>query len=178
MLPSSGIGSRVWSMEAVAVGPERDVFQCRSLNDIRQYMSYKIVSCALMKHINKGAQINVPPSPSLDPCSGAMSVPQRLSPDRLPDPWLLDTEGLLSELARIRELALRIPPVRNDVIGPINSVVDAVWDLEGRLRYSLHLHCEAQRSFARRQCKNLPKSRISTAEPHASQRIIAASNPL
>jgi hypothetical protein len=68
--------------------------------------------------------------------------------------------------------------VRNDVIGPINSVVDAVWDLEGRLRYSLHLHCEAQRSFARRQCKNLPKSRISTAEPHASQRIIAASNPL
>jgi hypothetical protein len=67
-----------------------------------------------------------------------MNAPQRMSPDRLPDPWLLDTESLLSELARIRELALRIPPVRNDVLGPINSVVDAVWDLEGRLRYCLH----------------------------------------
>lgn len=85
-------------------------------------MSYKIVSYAQMKHINNDSQINVPLSASVDPCSGVMNEPQRLSPEQLPDPWLLDTEALLSELARIREIALRIPPVRNDIIGPINSV--------------------------------------------------------
>ena len=141
-------------------------------------MSYKIVSYALMKDINKAGEINVPPSGSINPCSGSMNAPQRLAPDRLPDPWLLDTEGLLSELARIRELALRIPPVRNDVPGPINSVVDAVWDLEQRLRYCLHLRCEAQRSFARQQDKNLPKGRNSKGERHGNPRAIAASYPL
>ena len=32
-------------------------------------MSYKIVDCALMNHINKDYEINVPPSPSLTPSS-------------------------------------------------------------------------------------------------------------
>jgi len=103
------------------------------------------MSCALMKHINNDSQINVPVSAPIDPCSGVMNAPQRVSPEQLPDPWLLDTEGLLSELARIRELALRIPPVRN----AMNSVIDGVWDLEQRLRYCLHLHCEGQRAFVR-----------------------------
>ena len=94
-----------------------------------------------------------------------MNPPPRLSPEQLPDPWLLDTEGLLSELARIRELALRIPPVRNDVIGPINSVIDGVWDLEQRLRYCFHLHCEAQRSFSRHHDKKLPKRADPKARP-------------
>ena len=83
-------------------------------------MSYKIVSCAPMKHINNDSQINVPPSASINPCSSVMKA--------------ADTEGLLAELAGIRDLALRIPPVRNDILGPINTVIDAVWDLEQRLR--------------------------------------------
>jgi hypothetical protein len=119
-------------------------------------MSYKIVDCALMNHINKDCEINVPPSPSLPPSSLVMSAPQRLTPDRLPDPWLLDTESLLSELRRVRGLALNIPAVRNDILGPINSVIDALWDLEERLRYCFHLHCEAQRSFAKKHADNLP----------------------
>jgi hypothetical protein len=106
-------------------------------------MSYKIVSYALMSHTNKDYEINVPPSPSLTPSSLAMSAPQRLTPDRLPDPWLLDTESLLSELGRVRGLALNIPAARNDILGPINSVIDALWDLEERLRYCFHLHSEA-----------------------------------
>jgi hypothetical protein len=126
-----------------------------------------------MNHINKAGEINVPALPSVNTCSGSMNAPERLSPDQLPDPWLLDTEGLLSELARIRELALRIPPVRNDIIGPINSVIDGVWDLEQRLRYCLCLHCEAQRSFARHHDKKLPKRRNSSNEPHTNCRKIA-----
>jgi hypothetical protein len=50
---------------------------------------------------------------------------------------LLDSEALLVELARIRELALHIPPTRNEQHGPINTVIDAIWDLEQRLRFLL-----------------------------------------
>jgi hypothetical protein len=113
---------------------------------------------------------------SINPCSCVMNAPQRLLPEQLPDPWLLDTEGLLSELARIRELALRIPPVRNDVVGPINSVVDAVWDLEQRLRFCFHLHCEAQGSFARRDHNNVSKK--LTTERHPGAKLIRGSNVL
>ncbi len=60
-----------------------------------------------MKHINKAGEINVPPSSSLNPSSGGMNTPQLLTPDRLLDPRLLESESLLSELARVRELALQ-----------------------------------------------------------------------
>jgi hypothetical protein len=70
-------------------------------------------------------------------------------------PWLLDTERLLLELSRVRGLALNIPAVRNDILGPINSVIDALWDLEERLRYCFHLHCDGQRSFAKKDANSL-----------------------
>jgi hypothetical protein len=127
-----------------------------------------------MKDINKDYEINVPVAAELNPCSKSMNAPQRFSPDRLPDPWLLDTEGLLSELARIRELALRIPPVRNDVLGPVNSVVDAVWDLEERLRYCLNLHCEGQRAFARQHDKKLTKPQNGSSKRYSNRRKITA----
>jgi len=92
-----------------------------------------------------------------------MSGPRRLAPNQLPDPWLLDSKRLLQELARIREIAVRIPPVRNDILGPINSVLDAVWDLQQRLRYCLHLHCETQRAF-RKQPRKLP----TNLSPHVA----------
>ncbi len=118
-------------------------------------MSYKIVALPLVKPINNSFQINVPPYPLQTAPSSGMSGPRRLAPNQLPDPWLLDSKRLLQELARIREIAVRIPPVRNDILGPINSVLDAVWDLQQRLRYCLHLHCETQRAF-RKQPRNLP----------------------
>ena len=52
----------------------------------KKLLSYKIVVCALMKHINNDSQINVPLSPSIDPCSGVMNAPQRLAPEQMPDP--------------------------------------------------------------------------------------------
>jgi len=127
-------------------------------------MSYKIVSCVLMNHINNDCEINVPPSPALTPSSLTMNAPHRLTSDRLPDPWLLDTESLLSELARVRGLALSIPAARNDILGPINSVIDALWDLEERLRCCFHLHCDPQRSFAKKHVNNLPANQIPKKE--------------
>jgi hypothetical protein len=82
-------------------------------------------------------------------------APEHIRPEQMPDPWVLDTEALLIELARIRDLALRIPATRNELIGPTNSVIDAVWDLEERLRYCYHLHCEKQRQFLRQAAAQL-----------------------
>lgn len=127
-----------------------------------------------MNRINKDHEINVPPSPSLTPSSLGMSTPERLTPDRLPDPWLLDTESLFSELGRVRGLALTIPEARNDILGPINSVIDALWDLEERLRYCFHLHCEAQRSFAKKHVNSLPANQIPKQHRHAAARTATA----
>jgi hypothetical protein len=103
-----------------------------------------------------------------------MSTRERLAPDRLPDPWLLDTESLLSELGRVRGLALNIPAARNDILGPINSVIDALWDLEERLRYCFHLHCEAQRSFGKKHANNLRANQIPERHRPAASRTATA----
>ena len=80
----------------------------------------------------KGCRPSPPPKTSLQ------MQPTHLRPDLgLPDPWQLDSEALLAELARIRELALRIPPTRNEQHGPINTVIDAIWYLEEQLRFCL-----------------------------------------
>jgi len=133
-------------------------------------MSYKIVGCAIVKNVNKAYTINLRPPEASSPISTAMTASDHPR-CKLPDPWLLDSESLLHELARVRELALRIPPVRNDIVGPINSVIDALWDLEERLRYCLHLHCAGQRAFARQHDKKLAKpkkrSQHGRAAPHA-----------
>src|SRR5262249_37487090 len=79
-----------------------------------------------------------------------MDGPVTLHPERMPDPWHFDSPQLLQELARCRELALRIPATTNQIIGPVNSVISALWDLEQRLRYLLRLHSEMQFSFSQR----------------------------
>jgi hypothetical protein len=81
-----------------------------------------------------------------DATSGFMRA---LTPDKLPDPWLINSEYLLKELARIRELALRVPLTLGSY-QPTNTVVDALWRLEDDLRYLLRLHREGQWAFAKR----------------------------
>ena len=77
------------------------------------------------------------------------AAPQIITPDKLPNPWLADSEWLLAELAKAREDALRLPWSVNNASN-INSVIDRLWRLEQNLRYLLHLHCEGQRAFARK----------------------------
>jgi hypothetical protein len=100
--------------------------------------------------------------------------PAHLRPDQLPDPWSLDSEALLKELARIRELAFHIPPTRNEQHGPINTVIDAIWHLEEQLRFCLHLHCEKQRQFVRAaelsQRQTKPLDRHAVARPANARR--------
>ncbi len=69
------------------------------------------------------------------------------APGKFPDVWLVDSEWLLNELARIRDLALRVP-ITPANFQPSNSVVDALWQLETLLRGLLKLQREMQNSFA------------------------------
>jgi hypothetical protein len=81
-------------------------------DNIRQYMSYKIGSVprGTMYTIPNNSYIGCATSPI--PKTSLQMQPTRLRPDQLPDPWLLDSNALLAELARIRDLALRIPATR------------------------------------------------------------------
>src|SRR5437879_2160788 len=71
-------------------------------------------------------------------------------PEKLPDPWLFDSEALLRELDRCRELVLQIPATTHAVHFASNIAIDALWNLSQNLRYLLHLHREGQRSFAKK----------------------------
>jgi hypothetical protein len=68
--------------------------------------------------------------------------------EALPDPWLFDTEELLKELDRCRELILHVPAPTNETHFALNIAIDALWNLRDHLRYMLSLHRDMQRSFA------------------------------
>ncbi len=70
--------------------------------------------------------------------------PTLIPPEQIPDPWLLDSEALLAELDRIRELAVQIPPTFNAQIGPTNTVINAIWELRERLNFLIKLHATRQ----------------------------------
>ena len=74
---------------------------------------------------------------------------ETVTPDKLPDPWLVDSEWLLKELAKARESILRIPLGLNSA-SDIKSAVDRIWALEQQLRYLLHLHRDGQRAFVKK----------------------------
>src|SRR5947208_4369524 len=103
--------------------------------------------------------------------------PEILTPDKLPDPWLFTSESLLHELTRIRHLAQLIPLPRNEFIGPINTVINAVWDLEQRLQYILQLQAQAQSAFRTRSQVALPKHQKphSHGQPRARRAIARVS---
>jgi len=68
---------------------------------------------------------------------------------KLPDPFLYDTQALIRDLDSVRELILRIP-VHNDTVLPANAAIAAVWDLRERLRYLAALQAESQRQWKRK----------------------------
>ena len=72
------------------------------------------------------------------------------TPNNLPDPWLMDSEALMREVDRCRELANRIPTPNIETHFAVNSVVNALWNLGENLRFLLVLHRDGQRRFAQR----------------------------
>jgi hypothetical protein len=72
-------------------------------------------------------------------------------PERLPDPWLFDSEELLRELDRCRELVLQIPATTHAVHFASNIAIDALWNLRENLRYLLALQREANAHLPRKR---------------------------
>jgi hypothetical protein len=79
----------------------------------------------------------------------ANAQPDIHPPERYPEPWLFDTEHLLRELDRVRELILQIP-LHPDTFAPTNTAVAAIWELRDRLRYLLQLRTEGQWSWQKK----------------------------
>ncbi len=93
-------------------------------------------------------------------------------PEKLPDPWLFDSESLLRELDRCRELVLEIPITNpNATHFGINVAVTAIWNLRENLRYLLALHREGQRAFAKQNAEAQAKEQKKTLQ-HASSKIV------
>jgi hypothetical protein len=69
---------------------------------------------------------------------------------KLPDPWLFDSEKLLRELDRCREMVLLIPATNHETHFACNIAINGIWNLREQLRYLLGLHREGQRSFAQK----------------------------
>jgi hypothetical protein len=77
-------------------------------------------------------------TPSETPQNPRMAPDDR-PPEKLADPWLFDTEHLLRELARCREMILLIPAKDAPTHSAINIAINANWNLEQTLRYLLQL---------------------------------------
>ena len=77
-------------------------------------------------------------------------------PDKLPDPWLFDSELLLRKLEQCRDLVMQIP-ISNPAATHqgVKIAVTTISNLPNDLRFLLHLHREGQRAFARKA--ELPK---------------------
>jgi hypothetical protein len=104
-----------------------------------------------------------------------------IPPDKLPDPWLFDSEKLLRELARLREMILLIP-VNGDPHAAhfaINNAISANWNLEVQLRFLLSLHKDGQRAFANRHQENKDERQKSSGpalHTPAPRRLLARSS--
>lgn len=86
-----------------------------------------------------------------EPITATASQNMRLRhADKLPDPWLFDSEKLLTELDRCREMVLLIPATTHEAHFASNIAINSIWNLREQLRYLLGLHREGQRSFAQK----------------------------
>src|SRR6202030_3201231 len=74
-------------------------------------------------------------------------------PAKFPDPWLFDSEALLRELDRCREMVLLIPAPSHETHFAINNAISAIWNLREQLRYLLSLYKDGQRAFAKKAAK-------------------------
>jgi hypothetical protein len=99
--------------------------------------------------------------------TGPLSRP----PDKLPDPWLFDSEKLLQELDRCRELVLLIPAPTHETHFAINNALDAIWNLQENLRYLLLLHREGQNRFARYALEHRTPENTNLAEQREQERV-------
>ena len=97
-------------------------------------------------------------------------APEQRPPEALPDPWLFDSEALLRELDRCRELVLKIPATTHDGHFASNIAINAIWDLREHLRWLLAMHRDGQRAWQRRAATDLSKRQTKSLDRQAEAR--------
>lgn len=102
-------------------------------------------------------------------------APDQRPPEQLPDPWIFDTEKLLRELARCREMMLLVPATDPAVHFALNIAINANWNLEQNIRYVLQLHGEGQRAWQRRAEQALSERQTKRTDKPAEVRPVHAS---
>ena len=93
-------------------------------------------------------------------------------PEKLPDPWLFNSEKLLRELDNCRELVLKIPVHDSETHFAANRAVYALWDLRYTIQFLLQLHRSGQRAFADKVMK-LQKQEPRRVQKHQPGRTEA-----
>jgi len=101
-------------------------------------------------------------------------APDLRTPGKMPDPFLFDSEALIRELDRCRELVLLIPARTQDVHFASNVAIGALWNLREQIRYLLALHREGQREWQRRAEKALSKRQNKHSDMPTAVRTIEA----
>jgi hypothetical protein len=99
-------------------------------------------------------------------------APDQRPPEKLPDPWLFDTETLLRELARCREMILLIPARDAAAHNAINIAIAANWNLEQHLRFLLQLRGEAQHAWQRRASEAFPDANASLRKRQKKRNVM------
>src|ERR1700730_2084062 len=113
---------------------------CRHYHPLCATIEYHLKRCPRHRSFDKGTPRKV-----------------KFDPKKLPNPWLFDSEKLLNELDRCRELVCHIP-VNGDlhqVHFATQTAIDSLWNLREQIRYLLAIHRDGQRAFAK---KTLPAS--------------------
>jgi len=90
----------------------------------------------------------------------------RIRFEAFPDPWLFDSQKLLCELDRCRELVIAIPNTndRHATHFAREIAITAIWNLRETLRYLLAVHREGQREFAKKVVRVDPPRRNATTK--------------
>jgi len=96
-------------------------------------------------HVNRGNAARSPATPLRARTESNLSMQ-----NKLPDPWIYNTEKLLEKLEKCRQLVMDIPirTLEETQLG-IRYALTSICNLQEDLRFTLELHREAQQRFAR-----------------------------
>jgi hypothetical protein len=122
----------------------------RQYNPMCATIDFHLKHCTRHRDVLTDASRNARSRPMTTIATPALSASVKRNSEKLPDPWLFDSEKLLREIDRCREMVLLIPAPTHETHFAVNIAVSAIWNLREDLRYLLTLHREGQRAFAKR----------------------------
>jgi len=122
--------------------------QCRNLSEKRidkPNESSRLVARKASHHPHRGNAARSPAAPLQARTESNLSMQ-----NKLPDPWILNTEKLLERLETCREKVMNIPirSLEETQLG-IRYALTEIVNLQEHLRFTLELHREAQQRFAK-----------------------------